>query len=139
MKPICIEKNIQATPEQVWKAITEKEIMKQWYFDIPDFELKVHTTFNFYEGEAKKYHHRGVMKEIIPYKKLKHTWTHPSHSQGNSMLTWELYPDAQYTKLVLTHDGIENFADAGTAFSRENYEVGWNEFLQTLKAFLEKQ
>lgn len=138
--PIIVEGHFHASPEKVWLALTDKDQMKQWYFDIPDFELKENTTFNFYEpGIAKKYHHRCTIKQIIPIRKLQHTWTHPGHSNGESLLTWELIEVGKDTHLTLTHSGIEQFADAGVDFARENYEVGWKEIVgKSLKEFLEK-
>lgn len=140
-EPIIVEQSYNASKEEVWNAITDKECMKQWYFDIPDFELKENTEFNFYEpGEAKQYHHRCVIQKIVPFEKLQHTWTHPSHSKGESVLTWELNEEEGTTTVRLTHAGIENFADGGEAFKKENYKVGWNEILtQLLKDFLENE
>ena len=85
------EEVCHAPVEKVWQAITDKDAMKAWYFDIPDFELKEGATFNFYEpGEAKQYHHHCT-KEIVLLQKLQHTWTHPSHSKGITLLTWETF------------------------------------------------
>jgi len=139
-EPIIVEESFHLSPEQIWQVITDKGQMKQWYFDIPDFELKVNSTFNFYEpGDAKRFHHRCTIKEIVPNRKLQYTWTHPSHSKGESLLTWEILPLGRYTLVKLTHSGIENFADAGDDFARENYKVGWQEIVdKSLREFLKK-
>ncbi len=137
--PIVIEKIYAAPVEKVWKAITDKEQMKEWYFDIDDFVLEVGQVFNFDVQEGDKlYHHHFSILEIIPEKKLQHTWTHPEHSRGRSVLTWILESVKDNTKLTLIHEGTENFADAGDGFKKENYIAGWNEILGTyLKDFLE--
>lgn len=131
-----------ASPKEVWKAITDKVQMKQWYFDSYDFKLKVDTIFNF-DGQGndnKIYQHRCKIKEIIPYKKLQHTWTYPNHSKGESILTWEIIPRGSKTEVILTHEGIENFADAGKDFTNENFKAGWKEILgQSLKQFLKNR
>ncbi len=36
---IIVEELYQAPLEKVWHALTDKDQMKQWYFDIPDFRL----------------------------------------------------------------------------------------------------
>ena len=36
-KKIVIERTYNAPVEKVWKAITDKEEMKQWYFDLDAF------------------------------------------------------------------------------------------------------
>ena len=32
---------IKTNVQKVWQALTDKSQMKEWYFDIPDFELRV--------------------------------------------------------------------------------------------------
>ncbi len=139
-KPIIITETFDFSPEMVWEAITDKDKMKEWYFEIPDFDLKVGMTFHFYEpGGANKYLHRCIVKEIIPGKKLRHTWEHPNHSSGTSVITWEIEELNNGSKLILTHEGVENFSDGGDEFKRENYEVGWGELIKdSLKNFLRK-
>jgi uncharacterized protein YndB with AHSA1/START domain len=138
--PVIIEKIYPAPVSKIWKAITDKEQMKEWYFTIDDFQLKEGAEFNFHvEFEGNDFHHHCVIKEIIPEKRLVHTWTHPGQSKGESLVVWELNPVDGITKLKLTHSGIENFADAGEGFSHENYQQGWEEILGTyLKDFLAK-
>lgn len=137
-EPIIIQECFHNSPEAIWQAITDKEQMKQWYFDIPDFELKVNARFNFFEpGNDKKFHHHCVIKEIIPNKLFKHTWTYPEKSKGESVVTWEINRIGRFTLVKLTHNGVESFSDGGSDFLRENYEVGWNEILgKSLRDFL---
>ena len=132
-EPIIITTRINATPERIWKALTDRDEMQRWYFEIPDFKLEEGAVFNFYEpGENKKYHHRGEILSIIPNQLLQHTWTHPSHSQGSSILTWRLAEAGDYTEVTLEHDGVENFANDDPSFTRESYEAGWNELVTSL-------
>ena len=68
---VVFKQKVNAPLEKVWSALTDKAQMKEWYFDIPDFQLDVHNEFNFYEpGGEKKYHHRGEILEVIPHQKL---------------------------------------------------------------------
>lgn len=135
---IKLEQIYNAPIEKVWKALTDKDLMKQWYFDIEDFELKEGAVFNFYESDARQYHHRVEIKKIISGRLLQHTWTHPSHSKGESMLRWELIPDGANTRVTLTHEGLENFEENGPEFAVANYEMGWKEIMgKSLNFFLE--
>ena len=138
--PIIVEECFHTPAERIWIALTDKDQMRQWYFDIPDFELKVNTTFNFYEpGDAKKYHHRCTIREIVTNRRFQHTWTHPGHSKGESVLTWEIVPIGRFTLVKLTHLGVENFSDAGNDFARANYEQGWKEIVgKSLRDFLKR-
>ncbi len=37
-EPFVIERILNAPVERVWRAITDKDEMKNWYFDIPEFK-----------------------------------------------------------------------------------------------------
>lgn len=140
--PVRINELLEASIDKVWNAITDKESMKEWYFDIPDFKLEKGAIFNFFEpGAEKRFHHRCEILEIIPHQKFQHTWTYPKYSDGVSVVTWELVTEENNnTRVFLTHEGIENFADAGEAFKRESYLGGWTEIVDnSLKNFVEKR
>lgn len=138
--PITVQYTINAPVEKVWKALTDKNEMKSWYFDIQDFVLEAGRKFNFFEpGGANKYHHQGKILEVIPNYKLKHSWAYPDFSEQKTVVTWELQPDGGQTLVKLTHEDIENFKDLGEGFARENFTEGWNTILgQSLKEYLEK-
>lgn len=138
--PITVQYKINAPAEKVWKALTDKNEMKSWYFDIHDFEPEVGKAFNFYEpGGENKYHHQGEILEILPLQKLKHSWSYPDFSDLKTIVTWELQPVDDATLVILTHENIENFKDLGEGFSRENFTGGWNSIVgQSLKEYLEK-
>ncbi|WP_158605944.1 SRPBCC domain-containing protein [Taibaiella sp. KBW10] len=124
--PIVISEIFKVPAAQIWQALTDKKAMETWYFDIPDFVLEEGAVFNFYEGAQKMFHHQCTIQEIETHKRLKHTWTHPSHSKGVSVVSWTLEDRDGETKVTLVHDGIENFEDAGADFSKENFEYGWD-------------
>lgn len=138
--PITVQYKIQALPEKIWKALTDKVEMKSWYFDIQDFEPEVGKQFNFYEpGGENKFHHQCEIIEIIPLQKLKHTWAYPEFSDQKTIVTWELLAEDDGTIVKLTHEGIENFSDLGDSFSRESFTEGWNAIIgQNLKEYSEK-
>lgn len=137
--PIIVTKKINAPIEKVWKALTDKNEMQSWYFNIQGFEAEVGKSFDFYEpGEEKKYLHRIEILEIIENQKLKHTWFYPSFSDQKTLVTWELEVDGDGTKVILTHEGINNLKDLGDGFSNESFTQGWNEIIgQSLKLYLE--
>lgn len=138
--PIIVKYKVNAPIEEVWKALTDKNEMKSWYFDIPDFELREGNEFNFYEpGEERKYHHRGEILEIIPNQKLKHSWAYPEFSKEKTIITWEIKAEDDGTLITLTHEGIEKFQELGETFSRNSFTEGWNGIIgQSLKTYLEK-
>lgn len=137
--PIIIEQKVNAPAEKVWKALTDKNEMKIWYFDIADFIPQEGTVFNFYEpGDEKIYHHQAKILEIIPEKKLKHTWFYPEFSDQETIVTWELYPDGENTLIRLIHENINGFNDLGENFSEKAFTEGWTQIIEeSLKKYLE--
>ena len=142
MQPIIIEIVYNASLKKVWQAITDNNQMKQWYFDIAEFNAEVGFEFQFTgEGkEGEKYIHLCKMMEVIPEKILKYSWRYNSYT-GNSFVTFDLSAEGETTKLTLTHQGLETFpATANSAFAKENFEEGWNYIIGTsLKKFVENK
>jgi len=138
--PIVIERTFDAPVHTIWEAITDKDKMKQWYFDLKEFRPEVGFEFQFYgENEGRKFLHLCKITEVIPGKKLKHSWRYDSY-EGISFVTFELFDDGAKTKVRLTHEGTENFpVTAHQDFAKENFAQGWTYIIGTsLKAYLEK-
>lgn len=127
MTEVRLVREFKVSSETVWKAITDPEKMKEWYFHIRDFKPEKGCVFTFYEKEeGGSFLHRCEILTIEPERFLEHTWEHPSHSAGRSVLKWEIEPlGGAAVQLTLIHSGLENFADAGAGFAPENYEAGW--------------
>jgi uncharacterized protein YndB with AHSA1/START domain len=134
------ERIFKATKKDVWRALTEKDLMKQWYFDLPEFKAEVGFTFGITGGEegGVQYLHHFEIMEVIPEQKLMHTWCFVGY-EGISYLTYELFDEGENTKLILTHSGIESFPANIPDFEFHKFEMGWNHILDNaLKNFLEK-
>jgi uncharacterized protein YndB with AHSA1/START domain len=137
-EPFVIERTYNAPAGKVWQAITDKDKMKQWYFDLKEFKPEVGFEFQFTGGtKEKSYLHLCKITEVIPGKKLTHTWTYDGYS-GESFVTFELFDEGSKTRLKLTHAGLETFPpDPG--FARTNFETGWTSIIgKSLKEYLEK-
>lgn len=132
MEPIIVTQLIDIPAGDVWNALTLESELKKWYFQVQDYVFEEGKEFTFYESEdSHMFLHRCKFLRIIPHKLIETTWEHPSHSKGVSVLKWEIEPRAEKTFVKLTHSGIENFADAGPAFSKENFEAGWKAIVKT--------
>lgn len=139
-QPFVIERSYNAPVEKVWKAITDKAQMKQWYFDIAEFRLEVGFEFTFDGGKDDRvYHHLCKIIEVIPNKKLKYSWSYAGY-EGMSFVTFELFDEGKTTRLKLTHEGLETFPHDNPDFAKENFAEGWTYITGiSLKEFLEKQ
>src|SRR5256885_16872807 len=108
-EPFVIERTYNTPIEKVWKAITDRDLMKQWYFDIAAFKPEVGFEFTFEGGsEEKKYTHLCKVLEIVTNKKLSYSWRYKDY-EGNSVVTFELFDEGDKTRLKLTHEGLETF------------------------------
>lgn len=140
-EPIIIERTLNAPVEKVWKAISDKASMKEWYFDIAEFKPEPGFEFQFH-GQGKdgeNYLHLCKVVEAIPGKKLSYTWRYEGF-EGISLVTFELFREGEKTKLRLTHIGLETFPAENNAFAREDFVEGWTYISGTaLPGYLEKQ
>ncbi|HZV43717.1 MAG TPA: SRPBCC domain-containing protein [Saprospiraceae bacterium] len=136
--PLITESTYNAPVDIVWQAITDREQMKQWYFDIESFKPEVGFEFTFKgENEGRVYIHLCKITEVIPGRKLKHSWRYQDY-EGISYVTFELFPEEDKTRIKLTHEGLESFP-ALPDFARNNFKEGWTMIIGTLlKDFVEK-
>ena len=129
--PFVIERTYNVPAQKVWEAITDKDKMKQWYFDLKEFRPEVGFVFEFDGGrEGRIYHHVCTITEVVPDKKLTHTWTYQGYP-GVSYVTFELFEDGGSTRLKLTHSGIETFPASVPDFALHNFAEGWSYILGT--------
>ncbi len=138
--PFTIERIYDAPVEKVWKAITQKEQMKQWYFDIAKFSPEIGFEFQF-TGKGKtgeEFVHNCKITDVVTNKKLRHSWAYKGY-EGISFVTWELFDEGGKTKVKLTHEGLESFPKtASDDFAKANFAEGWTYITGvSLKEFVE--
>lgn len=139
--PVVVEQTYDAPVAEVWRAITDKDQMRQWFFEtMTDFEPEpgFEVQFNV-RCEGRDYPHEWKVTEVDSEKRIVYGWRYGGHP-GNSTVVWELSETPSGTKLTFTHEGIETFPQDNPVFSRESTQAGWNYLLrESLKAFLERQ
>jgi uncharacterized protein YndB with AHSA1/START domain len=135
---VIVERTLNAPVTRVWKALTDVDQMREWYFDLKEFKPQVDFEFEFsVEHEGTTYHHLCRVTEVIPEKKIAYTWRYKSEP-GDSLVTIELIAEGDNTRLKLTHTGIESFPRT-PAYARKNFEQGWTAIIGTeLKQFVEQ-
>jgi uncharacterized protein YndB with AHSA1/START domain len=134
---IRLERLLDATPETVWRYLTEADLRSRWFMGGTDatpggeFDLLVD--------------HDKLSDEEVPYPEsyAAHkgaTWTEKvvrfepprlleTTFQGgkNGTVTYELFPERGGTRLVLTHSGIVSPVGA------QDFGSGWNSHLTVLE------
>lgn len=138
-EPFVIERTLDAPTDTVWQAITDRDQMKEWYFDLAEFKPVVGFEFRFNGGsEEETYVHLCKVTAVEPGKKLAYTWKYENYP-GESEVTFELFPEGDKTRVKLTHTGLETFPDKRD-FKRESFAAGWTEIIgKLLKEYVERK
>lgn len=137
-KPFVIERTFNSPIAAVWKALTDKDTMKLWYFDVPMFKPEVGCEFTFTGGkpDGKQYVHLCQVREVVPGRKISHTWRYEG-VEGDSLVTFELFEEGGKTRLKLTHAGLETFPASNPHLAPHNFARGWTEIVTiNLEKFL---
>ncbi len=136
-EPLVVERTFDAPVALVWKALTDKEDIKQWSFELREFAPVVGFEFQFdVEHEGVRYCHRCKVTEAIPNRRLAYTWRYEGHA-GDSLVSFDLFAEGSKTRVKLTHEGLETFPKL-PAFAKANFAAGWTEIVGTsLKNFVE--
>jgi uncharacterized protein YndB with AHSA1/START domain len=135
---VVVERTLNAPIARVWKALTDANQMRQWYFDLKEFKPQVGFEFEFVvEHEGNRYHHLCRVTDVVPQKKIAYSWRYKGEP-GDSLVTFELFGEGNKTRVKVTHTGIETFPKT-PAYARKNFENGWTAIIGTeLKQFVEK-
>lgn len=138
-EPLIFERTYNAPADKVWKAITEIDQIRQWYFKLADFKAEPGFEFEFEGGkDGRVYVHKCRITEVVPGKKLQYTWRYEGY-EGNSYVTFELFAEGDKTRLTLTHEGLETFPMNNPDFDKKSFTQGWTHIIGTsLKDYVEK-
>jgi len=135
---VTVSTEINASPEKVWRAITEPALIKQYMYGTDttsDWKKGSSITYKgVYNGKA--YEDKGEIIDIIP-QKLLHT-THFSPMTGKedkpenyAHVIQELTPQDGNTKITLTQDNIATEKEA------EQMRQNWTGILDGMKKTVE--
>jgi uncharacterized protein YndB with AHSA1/START domain len=130
---------INASAEEVWKAITTPELIKQWFFGVDtvtDWEVGgplVHKG----EYQGQPYEDKGEVLRFEPPKLLVHShWSpvsgKPDTPENYEEVTWALSDKNGATELTITEHNLAS--EEAKAAS----EASWKTVLNNLKELLER-
>ena len=105
IESISFEFDLPHSPEKVWRALTEPELLAEWLLPVIGLELEPGAAFTFktqaYPGWDGTVNCRFV--EIEALRKLSYTWTVPFL---DTVVTFTLTPTASGTRLSLVQSGF---------------------------------
>jgi uncharacterized protein YndB with AHSA1/START domain len=135
--PLVIERVFDAPVSRVWKALTARDQIGEWFMAIDEFQPEEGFEFTLVaEHKNMRYVHLCRVTEVIEQQRLRYSFRF-QNIRGITYVTWELFPEGKKTRLRLTHEGLELIAHAGPDYAQSNFEHGWTEFLdERLTSFL---
>lgn len=137
-EPIIVEQMLPAGQVRVWRAITDVNQMRQWFFpNIPDFEGRVgfFTRFDVDTGE-RVFPHLWTIVEVELGYRIAYDWRYGGYA-GVSRLTMEVEAEGpDRTLLRIVHETLEPFDSNVPEFQPESCRVGWTYFLGRLHEYL---
>ena len=134
---IRLERELEAPVDKVWRYLTEAELRREWFMGGTDaqpggeFELlNDHDNLSEddipYPENYAEYKGRGVEREGDPLRAAAAARDHVPERQIGTV-TYELFPEGERTRLVLTHSGIQSGTGA------QDFGSGWNSHLTALE------
>jgi uncharacterized protein YndB with AHSA1/START domain len=125
---VRFERRYDATPDELWSALTEPDRLGRWLADVAELELRVGGRFLLRWRESDGTQETdGTILALEPGRMIELNWTYPG--EPDSVARFELTPDGDGTILVLDHRGLPPGSIAG-------YGAGWHSHLDSLDAHL---
>jgi uncharacterized protein YndB with AHSA1/START domain len=122
---------INASPERVFRALTEKEELERWFLMKAEIDLRPGGSLKFeWSPDASEV---GKVLALEPPYRVSYSWE--ALSPSPTTITFELTPENGGTRLRLTHDSIGEGQDWDNYYSSVN--GGWNAHLKDLASWLE--
>lgn len=136
--PLVLDHIYDASISKVWKALTDENSMKVWYFpQLVKFEPFEGFEFVFSDDESP-YQKKWCVTNVKDERLLSHSWIYKGYP-GSSEVTFELFNDESKTCLRVTHTGLDSFP-TDAHFARHRFENGWKRILGiNLNTFLAKE
>jgi uncharacterized protein YndB with AHSA1/START domain len=132
--------SVDATPAQVWKALTTPKLIKKYLMgtDVStDWKEGSAITYNG-EYEGKKYHDKGVIKKIEPEVLLQSTYLSSMSGKEDkpenyNLVTYKLAKSDNKTVVTLSQD------NNSTEKEKEHSTENWKSVLKKLKEVVETE
>jgi uncharacterized protein YndB with AHSA1/START domain len=127
---------IRTTPEKLWTALTDPELMKEYWFGMHcDSEFRTGSPWRLVSSSGEVWD-AGEIVEADPPRRLVIRWQHQMRpelkAEGPSLCTMQLEPAGPAVKLTITHTIEREGSQLIEAVSG-----GWPKIVSNLKSLLE--
>ena len=117
---------IAASPEEVWRALTDPAMIREWSGAGCEFPLEVGAVYSLWDGSIG-----GEIVEVVPMQRLVQTWKPEDWTRTDSVVRFTLVPEEGTTLVDLVHENVEEDDYEGT-------DEGWDiYYLGAIKRMLE--
>ncbi len=131
--------DLNASIDKVWFALTDKEMIKQYFWGTEVNSDWKEGGLISYSGtwEGTAYEDKGFILKIEKNKTLKHSywssfWGTEYNADEVSIITYEFSENGEVTTLTVTQEGFKDQQ------SRDHSVGNWNGILTNIKSLLEK-
>jgi uncharacterized protein YndB with AHSA1/START domain len=135
---VNVEVEVSASPGQVWQALTDPDLIRQYFFgSTVDTTWEPGTPITWSgEYDGTSYQDRGEVIEFVPAQRLVVTHFSPMSGQEDApenyhRLTYQLEADGDRTRLSLEQDNTPPGAE-------EQFRTNWETVLGNLKELVER-
>lgn len=132
-----LERLLDAPADTVWRYLTEGELRGQWFAGgsdaVADGELELIVDHDKLSADDVPYpaeyakHKGAVSHEKVVRFEPKRLLAYTFGEGKNGVATFELFPEGERTRLVLTHSGIQS------PTGDQDFGAGWNSHLTVLE------
>lgn len=120
---VRLQRRLDATPAEVWAALTERESVSRWLGPAQRAETAVGGAWEIRFGEAESTQMSGRVRTADPERLLEVEWNYPG--EPPSLVRFELHEEAGGVRLVVDHRGLDRRATTA-------YAQGWRRHLDDL-------
>jgi uncharacterized protein YndB with AHSA1/START domain len=126
---VRFERLYDATPDELWSALTDPEQIRGWLADASRFQLEPdgEVMIDFGGDDETGGRVDGRIRELDPPRLLEYTWTFPGEPE--SVVRFEIVPREHGVLLVLDHRLLSRESLVG-------YGAGWHAHLDVLALHL---
>lgn len=137
LPPVCITHRFPASPERVFNAWVEPDIMRRWLFAGPHHDIRAVKSERWVGGEiavleytdGEAIAHAGIYRVIDPPRRIVFSLAVPTHFEGDTLVTVAFEPDGAGT--------LMRFEQAGVAAAI--VEDTWRAMFDALEHVLEEE
>ena len=129
---LVVERVLPASPAEVYAAWTTPETLRLFMCPgnqtavVVEADVRVGGSFRIVMRGDRDVEHRGEYRVLEPARRLVFTWASPVTGWQPTLVTIELSPHEDGTRLVLVHEGL------ATDDVRRRHRQGWTSIVEKL-------